>query len=109
MSEFPIEEWWHRMNQINPADYDGIEVKMSRPRPQSKWIVATVPTGCLHITRQTAIHNNLPEGVEVRISKVPDDEFQRPNLCFYVCGDCGTVAYDGRASSSASNSRESVH
>lgn len=102
MSQFPLEDWWNRMLQINPQDYDGIVVKMSRPSPKSKWIVATVPSGCLHITRQTAIHNNLPDGVEVRIQKVPDDEFQRPNLCFYVCGDCGTVAYDGRASQQTS-------
>ncbi|EGT33539.1 CBN-MUT-7 protein [Caenorhabditis brenneri] len=54
--------------------------------------------------RQTAIHNNLPEGVEVRIHKVPDDEFQRPNICFYVCGDCGAVANDGHLPpNSASN------
>ncbi|CAO4370539.1 unnamed protein product [Caenorhabditis nigoni] len=108
MSEFPLEEWWNRMLRINPDDYDGIKVEMSRPNPKSKWMVATVPTGCLHITRQTAIHNNLPDGVEVRIHKVPDDEFQRPNLCFYVCGDCGTVGYDGRAPTE-SNSYESMH
>ena len=57
--------------------------------------------------RQTVIHNNLPDGVEVKIQKVPDDEFQRPNLCFYVCGDCGTVAYDGRASHQNSKTSQS--
>uniref|UniRef100_A0A8R1HWL5 3'-5' exonuclease domain-containing protein n=1 Tax=Caenorhabditis japonica TaxID=281687 RepID=A0A8R1HWL5_CAEJA len=94
--QFPLEYWWGEMLKIDPRQYDGIEVKMTRPHPTSNWIVATVPTGCLHITRNTAIHNNLPEGVEVRIHKVPDDEFKRPNLCFFVCGDCGTVHYDGR-------------
>ncbi|EFP09373.1 CRE-MUT-7 protein [Caenorhabditis remanei] len=107
MSQFPLEDWWNRMLQLNPDNYDGIVVKMSRPTPKSKWIVATVPTGCLHITRQTVIHNNLPDGVEVKIQKVPDDEFQRPNLCFYVCGDCGTVAYDGRASHQNSKTSQS--
>ncbi|CAA80137.1 Exonuclease mut-7 [Caenorhabditis elegans] len=107
MSEFPLEEWWNRMLHINPDDYDGVKVEMSRPSPTSKWIVATVPTGCLHITRQTALHTNLPDGIEVRIHKVPDDEFKRRNLSFYVCGECGTVACDGRGNqASESTSQE---
>lgn len=38
------------MLNIDPNDYEGVEVEMSRPTRKSNWIVATVPTGCLHIT-----------------------------------------------------------
>ncbi|CAI2348441.1 unnamed protein product [Caenorhabditis sp. 36 PRJEB53466] len=50
MYQFPLEDWWNEMLDIDPRDYDGVKVEMSRPTPESNWIVATVPTGCLHIT-----------------------------------------------------------
>ncbi|CAB3402871.1 unnamed protein product [Caenorhabditis bovis] len=96
MKEFPLEYWIEKMRKVNKNDYEGIEVKLTRPSEESDWIVATTSQGSLHITRNIVIHNNRDDGVRVRISKVPDDTFQRPNLVFSICGDCGTVFYDGK-------------